>query len=65
MGADVQILPKGMGRLEFDQKATATFGVKACAIDKPYDRNQRYNPRVGTVNPKALPSVHAALVMIV
>jgi len=54
-----------MVRLEFDPKATATFGVKACAIDKPYDRNKRYNPRVGTVNPKALPSVHAALVMIV
>ena len=65
MGADVQILPKGMGRLEFDQKATATFGIKACAIDKPYDRDQRHNPRAGTVNPKALPSVNAALVMIV
>lgn len=65
MGADVQIFPKGMGRLEFDQKATAAFGIKACAIDKPYDRDQRHNPRAGTVNPKALPSVHAALVMIV
>ena len=65
MGADVQILPKGMGRLEFDQKATATFGVKACAIDKPYDRDQRHNARAGKLNPKALLSVHAALVMIV
>jgi hypothetical protein len=64
MGADVQIAPKGMGRLELDQKSTATFGIKACAIDKPYDRDQRHNPRAGKLNPKALPSVHAALVII-
>ena len=54
-----------MGRLELDQKSTATFGIKACAIDKPYDRDQPHNARAGKLNPKALLSVHAALVIIV